>query len=63
MLTYKIIRKVFKGEDQVIAQGLTLQEAQEHCNDPETSYKTCTSAEGQGLTEKHIMWFHCYYQE
>ena len=42
-LTYKIVR--FYREDnagagnRVIATGLTLEEAQAHCKDPETSFK------------------------
>jgi hypothetical protein len=34
--TYKIIRFRFDGENEVIETGLTLEEAQEHCNDPDT---------------------------
>ena len=30
--TYKIVRYRFKGENEVIEEGLTLEEAQEHCN-------------------------------
>jgi hypothetical protein len=40
--TYKIIRFFFKGENETIETGLTLEEAQEHCNDPETSSRTCS---------------------
>lgn len=36
METYKIIRFRFKGPRSVIKRGLTLEEAQEHCNDPST---------------------------
>ena len=36
METYKIIRFVFKGDNEVIAKGLTLEEAQEHCRDEST---------------------------
>ena len=36
MATYKIIRFKFCHEKEVIKTGLTLEEAQEHCNDPET---------------------------
>jgi hypothetical protein len=35
--TYSIVRFRFKGDSEVIETGLTLEEAQEHCNDPSTS--------------------------
>tara|TARA_R100000995_G_scaffold1763_1_gene1205 strand:+ start:36021 stop:36161 length:141 start_codon:yes stop_codon:yes gene_type:complete len=34
---YKIIRFRFNGNNRTIKRGLTLEEAQEHCQDPETS--------------------------
>jgi hypothetical protein len=34
--TYKIIRFRFDGENEIIETGLTLEEAQEHCDDPDT---------------------------
>jgi len=37
MVTYKIIRFRFKGNNRVIKRGLTLEQAQAHCNDPATS--------------------------
>ena len=37
MTTYKIIRFRFQGTETVVKRGLTLEEAQEHCNDPKTS--------------------------
>ena len=36
MLTYKIIRFRFQGDNEVVKTGLTLEEAQDHCNDPTT---------------------------
>ena len=36
-MTYKIIRFRFKGDSRVLATGLTLEQAQSHCNDPKTS--------------------------
>jgi hypothetical protein len=39
MKTYKIIRFYAPGidkENHVVKTGLTLEEAQEHCNDPDT---------------------------
>jgi hypothetical protein len=34
--TYSIIRFRFQGEREIIATGLTLEEAQAHCQDDET---------------------------
>jgi hypothetical protein len=36
-MTYKIIRFRFKGNNRVIKRGLTLEQAQAHCRNPETS--------------------------
>ena len=35
-MTYKIVRFHMEGPEEVIETGLTLEEAQAHCNDPET---------------------------
>lgn len=41
-MAYEIIRMFADDrETEVIETGLTLEEAQEHCQDPETSSKTC----------------------
>jgi hypothetical protein len=37
MNTYKIIRFRFNGSNRTIKKGLTLEEAQAHCQDPKTS--------------------------
>lgn len=58
MSTYRIVRKFFKGDDIEIATGLTLEEAQEHCEDPETSGKTCTHN-----PYDTDLWFDVYYEE
>ena len=47
-MTYKIIRYHYKIAIRVIKRGLTLEEAQAHCNDPKT--------EGEG-------WFDGYEKE
>lgn len=64
MTTYKVIR-FFRDHDQrrVIKTGLTLKEAQEHCNDRETSSSTCTSLAGLALTEAYGPWFDGYGKE
>ena len=62
-MKYKIVRHYQFGEGEVLETGLTLEEAQAHCNDPETSSKTCTKAENIRRTELHGPWFDGYYRE
>jgi hypothetical protein len=59
-MSYKVIRFFFNGDRKVIKTGLTLEEAKEHCNDPETSSKTCTKAAGRNRTLAKGEWFDGY---
>jgi hypothetical protein len=61
MTTYKIIRFYQKDPDRnrVIRTGLTLEEAQAHCRDPETSSITCTRPENFAYGR----WFDGYTEE
>ena len=60
-MTYKIVRHYRDSyRKRTIATGLTLDEAQAHCKDPETSSSTCTSAEGRRRTRQHGAWFDGY---
>lgn len=34
---YKIVRYTFQKPSQIVKRGLTLEQAQEHCNDPSTA--------------------------
>ena len=62
--TYKIVRRYFRGhERKVIETGLTLEEAQAHCQDPETSSKTCTTLANIQHTEDYGPWFDGYDEE
>jgi hypothetical protein len=47
-------------EKRTIKTGLTLEEAQAHCRDPETSSSTCTSYAGRKRTERKGPWFDGY---
>lgn len=65
MTTYKIIRHFQDAENKTIKRGLTLEEAQEHCRDPETSSRTCTNTH---VTKHHSnanrgAWFDGYEEE
>jgi hypothetical protein len=61
--TYKIVRMYFKGGKRVLDTGLTLEEAQEHCRDPETSSRTCTRSANVQRTQRKGPWFDGYEQE
>jgi len=64
--TYKIVRKYFRSDTypaEILDTGLTLEEAQEHCSDPETSSRTCTTPNGVLRTERCGPWFECFYKE
>lgn len=65
MALYKIVR-MYRNSDvpkRTIKTGLTLEEAQEHCRNPETSSRTCTSAAGKARTRKLGPWFDGYEDE
>ena len=59
---YKIIR-CYQDENKpsrTIKTGLTLEEAQKHCHDPETSWKTATSAKAKRRTRLYGPWYDAY---
>lgn len=65
MTYYKIIRS-FRDQDGIspmVRRGLTLEQAQAHCKDPETHSATCTTDVGRALTESAGPWFDCYEEE
>ena len=63
---YCIVRfyqKTSLSPRKVIRRGLTLEEAQAWCQDPETSSSTCTSSAGRAHTDEHGPWFDGYTEE
>ena len=60
MKNYKVIRMYFNGGKRVIKKGLTLEEAQSHCQDDETSSSTCTNSAGKARTKRLGAWFDGY---
>jgi hypothetical protein len=60
---YKIVRNYFRGGHRTIATGLTLEEAQEHCRNPETSSRTAKSARANAITRRKGPWFDGYDKE
>lgn len=63
MTTYKIVRGYFRGGRRTIKTGLTLEEAQAHCRNPETSSRTATSAAARRRTAERGPWFDGYTEE
>ncbi len=62
-MRYRIVRFFFKGGNRIVSTGLTLEEAQRHCKDKETSSSTCTEKAGRARTKKYGPWFDGYEQE
>jgi hypothetical protein len=61
METYKIVRHYFNNSrSRVITRGLTLEEAQAHCSNPETSGSTSSR---RAYTRRVGPWFDGYERE
>lgn len=58
---FKIVR-FYQGDrpNRVMKRGLTLSEAQAHCQDPETSSRTCKHAKNVAHTRQWGPWFDGY---
>ena len=61
--TYKIVRMFMNHPSVVVERGVTLEEAKEHCSDPQSSSKTCTTEEGMALTAEKGPWFDGFDEE
>jgi len=59
---YKIVRLYLNPDipKRTIKSWVTLEEAQKHCENPETSSKTCTSYAARKRTERFGPWFDGY---
>lgn len=57
---YKVVRRYGRGGKRTIVTGLTLEEAQAHCCNPETSSRTCTKATNLARTRERGPWFDGY---
>ncbi len=60
MALYKVVRMFFKGGKRTIKTGLSLEEAQAHCKDPETSSSTCKKPHNVRRTRERGPWFDGY---
>ena len=58
--TYRIVRHYFNGRKREINSGLTLEQAQQHCANSETSSTTATSSAGRARTRRYGQWFDGY---
>lgn len=65
MTTYRVVRMYRDSErpNQVIKRHLSLEQAQAHCKNPETSSSTCTTAGGKERTKTCGPWFDGYEEE
>jgi hypothetical protein len=62
-MSYKIVRFYFSRPGvrrRVVKRGLTLEQAQAHCSDPQTSSSTATTAAARARTRKYGPWFEGY---
>jgi len=57
MTTYKIVRFHELKYAETIKSGLTLKQAQKHCNHPETSSSTGTGKQATLYTRMNGHWF------
>lgn len=63
-MSHKIVRCYMRGyHKRTIRRGLTLEQAQAHCSDPETSSSTCTNKAGKARTRRLGAWFDSYTRE
>jgi len=62
MALYNVVRFYFSAgiRKRVMLEALTLDEAQAHCQNPETSSRTCTSKVGKQRTKRVGPWFDAY---
>ena len=65
MPTYKVQRVYcdHPGVKRTLKRGLTLEQAQAHCSDPETRSSTCTLAVNRRRTAKYGPWCDRYTEE
>ena len=67
METYRIVRFYqnpnVDDHGATVLEGLTLEEAQAHCKDPETSSRTCAGKASTRRTELYGPWFEGYTEE
>jgi hypothetical protein len=63
MTTYKIVRHFERGAKRTVKSGLTLQEAQAHCQRCDTSSRTATPSRSRRVAAGRGAWFDGYTEE
>lgn len=64
MTKYKIVRHYFNSHRKYTVQhNLTLEEAQAHCRDPQSSSGTCYNSVGKARTKAVGPWFDGYTED
>lgn len=61
--TYEIKRFYQRGGHDIVRRYLSLEDAQEHCSDPETNSETCRRPENVRRTDERGPWFDGYEEE
>lgn len=63
-VTYKVVRVFYRHAfREVISTGMTLEEAQAHCSDDETSSSTARSDEARERTKDFGDWMDVFFRE
>ena len=62
---YSVVRfyKDARSQRRTLKRGLTLYQAQQHCQDPETSSSTCRKPANRARTRRLGDWFDGYYRD
>ena len=60
MFKFNVVRFYFNQSARILKRNLTIEEAQAHCRDPETSSRTCTKRAGKLRTKRLGPWFDSY---
>lgn len=61
--SYKVVRFYFSHSRRTIKTGLTLEQAQAHCQNPESSSETCNKSANVRRTRRMGAWFDGYQKE
>jgi hypothetical protein len=62
-MRYRVVRFYHDEDREVITTGLTLEQAQAHCRNPETSSRTATGEHAVERTRTRGDWFDGYEEE
>jgi len=60
MERFRVVRFYFRGGRRTVRRGLTEEQAQRHCQDPESSSETATGSDARRRTRRMGPWFDGY---